>query len=149
MKCSNCNNEAVPSFKKCEQCREKCRRSARKSRQNRLEFCRERNARWGRARYAKLKADTFTLLGGRCNNSRCRWLNEDGTLGCKDWEILQIDHINGGGVKEHSTLSSCTFLKKVLADTTGIYQLLCPNCNWKKRAERKEQPNRGVSRIAA
>jgi hypothetical protein len=29
-------------------------------------------------------------------------------------------------------------LKKVLADTTGSYQLLCANCNWIKKSENNE-----------
>lgn len=52
---------------------------------------------------------------------------------------LQIDHVHGHGTKELKKLSlNCGYLKKVLADTEGNYQLLCANCNWIKRSENKE-----------
>lgn len=33
-------------------------------------------------------------------------------------------------------------LLEVVADKTGKYQLLCANCNWIKRSENGEYPNR-------
>ena len=57
----------------------------------------------------------------------------------------QIDHVNGGGAKEHKAMpNSVKFYRKVFEDTTGMYQLLCANCNWIKRAENKEHPFRGT-----
>jgi len=61
--------------------------------------------------------------------------------GFSDKRALQIDHVNGGGNKEHKEIKSATtYLQKVIADTLGTYQILCANCNWIKRMERREHP---------
>jgi len=81
----------------------------------------------------KLKEEIFNLLGNKC--VRC---------GFNDTRILQIDHVNGGGTKEFRKFNNrwaCDYLKHVLEEVkkgTGKYQLLCPNCNWIKRIENKE-----------
>jgi hypothetical protein len=80
-----------------------------------------------------LRTKVVEKLGGQCSNPDCRHLNSDGTLGCKDFRLLQIDHVFGGGEAERKTLHIQAFLKKVLADTSGKYQLLCASCNWLKR----------------
>lgn len=60
--------------------------------------------------------------------------------GYTDKRALQIDHVLGGGTKEREVFKSTTsYLKKVLADETGSYQILCANCNWIKRAEEGEE----------
>ena len=75
-----------------------------------------------------LKDQIYERLGGaKC--SRC---------GFFDKRALCIDHKNGGGVKELRTISGATYYRKVLADKTGKYQILCQNCNWIKRWENKE-----------
>jgi Zn-finger protein len=38
--------------------------------------------------------------------------------------------------------SRIRYMKNVIADTTGKYQLLCANCNWIKRHEMYEQQGR-------
>lgn len=94
------------------------------------------------ARCRILKEKIFLKLGNRCNNSECRWINSDGTQCCTDCRCLQIDHVNGGGYQEKRIIRNrLTFLKKVLSDTTGMYQLLCANCNWIKRVEKNEEKN--------
>jgi hypothetical protein len=40
-------------------------------------------------------------------------------------------------------MGTFAYLKGVLADADGRYQLLCANCNWIKRAEENEVPFRG------
>lgn len=50
-----------------------------------------------------------------------------------DIRCLQIDHVNNDGFKERNALTNSSYLKKVLADKEGNYQLLCANCNWIKR----------------
>ncbi len=45
-----------------------------------------------KARCLGLKNAVFEKLGGRCSNSRCMWVNEDGSRGCTDRRCLQIDH---------------------------------------------------------
>jgi len=69
-------------------------------------------------------------MGNKCE--RC---------GFSDWRALQIDHINGGGVREQK---EAPHLKNPMSYYLHIkarpelYQLLCANCNWIKRYERKE-----------
>lgn len=67
----------------------------------------------------KLRLKIFEKLGNKC--VRC---------GFSDFRALQIDHVHGKGNKEVKELNNWyKFLKKVLADTEGNYQLLCANCN--------------------
>jgi hypothetical protein len=86
--------------------------------------------------YRALRAEVVTLLGGKC--VRC---------GIDDSDVLQIDHRNGGGCKEIKALGSgYPYLKRVRnavlnskrRKSVSRYQLLCANCNWKKRKERNE-----------
>lgn len=78
----------------------------------------------------KVRAKVLKHLGDKC--IRC---------GFDDSRALQIDHINGGGRKEmkERKMNRYSFLKDVLADETGKYQLLCANCNWIKREENREE----------
>jgi hypothetical protein len=83
----------------------------------------------------ELRMKVIEKLGGKCANP----YNLPHPDWCNDPRCLQIDHVNGGGKKEHEKYKSGTsYLKKVLADTKGEYQLLCANCNWIKRYENKE-----------
>jgi hypothetical protein len=82
---------------------------------------------WLRKKLQALKDKIFDKLGHCC--SRC---------GYSDKRALCIDHVNGGGFKELRSMSVAPYYKKVLADTTGSYQILCHNCNWIKRAENGE-----------
>jgi hypothetical protein len=75
-------------------------------------------------------------LGGKCANPGCGWINSDGSHGCSDPRCLQIDHVNGGGSKEQK--ACLAYYRKVFLDETGMYQLLCANCNWIKRFVNKE-----------
>jgi hypothetical protein len=72
-----------------------------------------------------LKAMIFLKYGPRCT-----WCGFD------DVRALQIDHVNGGGYKELKKYKgpSLSYLKRVLADTDGNYQILCANCNTIKGA---------------
>jgi len=74
-----------------------------------------------------LRRKILEKFGSACN--RC---------GFSDSRALQIDHVEGGGAKEIRTTEAVTYYKRVLADTSGKYQLLCANCNWIKRAENRE-----------
>lgn len=80
----------------------------------------------------------LTKFGRKCNNPTCRWINDDGTLGCTDCRCLQIDHVNGNGKKELHNVPQYLYYRTVLEDNTGKYQLLCANCNWIKRVVNKE-----------
>lgn len=80
----------------------------------------------------KLRMMVFEKFGKKC----CR-------CGFDDIRALQIDHVNGGGVKEYRLLrGGRNFYKKVLNDTNGSYQILCANCNWIKRSENNENVKR-------
>lgn len=87
-----------------------------------------------RDRARKIRLAVLALFGNHCNNPNCRWLNEDGTLGCVDERLLHLDHINGGGNQERKSVGSPQQIyKKVLAVQGVGYRLLCSNCNWLAR----------------
>lgn len=78
----------------------------------------------------QLRLRVLAALGGKC--IKC---------GFDDVRALQIDHVNGGGNREHENLPRYSFLKKVeksIQDGESLYQCLCANCNWIKKFERKE-----------
>lgn len=80
--------------------------------------------------YLKKRREMLDLLGGKC--IRC---------GFEDERALQIDHINGGGIKERKNFNTKDFHRLVLKsikNKENKYQLLCANCNWIKRHEREE-----------
>jgi hypothetical protein len=88
-----------------------------------------------KGKYKELKDKVYSLLGGRCSNPACQWLNPDGTRGCEDRRCLNIDHKFGGGRADRvGTLAS---FRKII-DNMEKYQLLCCNCNWIKRTEKEE-----------
>lgn len=85
-----------------------------------------------------LRLKVIEKFGGKCANpfniDHTSFEMEPDYIYC-----LQIDHVNGGGKKEHNRYKSGTsYLKKVLVDTEGKYQLLCANCNWIKRHRKNE-----------
>lgn len=90
-----------------------------------------------------LRQKAVDFLGGKCNNPNCLVPN-----GCTDKRCLQIDHINGISVDD-PRLVGIMLYEDILNNPKAKekYQLLCANCNWIKRAERKE--NRGYNEKAA
>lgn len=100
----------------------------RKYRQEHKQKCRE----FARKYRQKFRQRVFEKLGGKC--VRC---------GFSDPRALQIDHVNGGGTKEHREIGhQRVFYLKVFADTEGNYQLLCANCNCIKKSEKEEHTRR-------
>ncbi len=91
------------------------------------------------------------LLGAKCANSNCRYLNEDGTLGCKNRLALQIDHVYDDGCLDRRTLKqSVAYWTRVLRDVlsgSDRYQILCANCNWLKRYANGSPWNEKFSRL--
>lgn len=95
----------------------------------------------GQDQYQRLRAELLELMGGRC----CR-------CGFSDYRALQIDHVNGGGVKHRRIHGIPGYWKErsLLRDAlrrgekVTEYQLLCANCNWIKRFENNE--NGGYSK---
>jgi len=99
----------------------------------RREGNREENRAYKRSWRAKLKAEVFALLGGKCAWLGCDWI---------DSRALQIDHKNGDGNKERANgIMGTGLLRKVLKDGGKSYQLLCANHNWIKRVEQGEVRN--------
>jgi len=69
------------------------------------------------------------LLGGKC--ARC---------GFDDSRALQFDHVDGRGAKHRREIvgrNSYTMSRHVLKNPTR-FQVLCANCNWIKREEKRE-----------
>ena len=75
-----------------------------------------------------LRHKAITKLGGKCSNQECRWLADDWSFGCQDWNMLDIDHIWGNGKEERNILNPNDICRKILQDPSG-YQLLCANCH--------------------
>ena len=80
-----------------------------------------------RKSHQKLRTQVLEKYGSKC--VRC---------GFSDVRALQIDHVNGGGIKELRGMTQHQYFKKVLADIEGKYQILCANCNWIKVDENNE-----------
>lgn len=76
-----------------------------------------------------------------CQNPKCLVPS-----GCRDMRCLSMDHINGGGtrhvdeIKKHGTSTLYAWLIK--NNYPKGYQVLCMNCQFIKRIENKEFPNR-------
>jgi len=119
-----------PVEKKCIYCEDTIRLMYRKDVGN---VCSKKECRYkyNKDHYKKIKNEIFDLLGGKCV-----------VCGFSDRRILQIDHVHGGGKKEYRSFGfGLVFLLVVLKkiqDGSKDYQLLCPNHNWLKRVENKE-----------
>lgn len=78
------------------------------------------------------------FFGGRCMNPDCRWKNVDGTLGCNDPRLFQIDHVlDDGFIDKWKRKNAALYYTKILQEIregSKRYQLLCANCNWMKRS---------------
>ena len=74
------------------------------------------------------------ILGGVC--VKC---------GFSDPRALQIDHQNGGGVKDRKRRGMYAIIKDILEGNIKPYQLLCANCNWIKRYENNENAGKAHS----
>jgi hypothetical protein len=84
-----------------------------------------------------MREKAIVFLGGKCSNQKCLVPN-----GCSDKRCLQIDHINGISDDEPRLIGTMLY-EDILHNPKSRekYQLLCANCNWIKRYEKKE--NRG------
>jgi len=77
----------------------------------------------------KYRMKIIEMLGGHC--VRC---GED------DWRCLQTDHIDGGGNKDFHNGGNARYCRIIreIKENPNKFQLLCANCNWRKRYENKE-----------
>jgi hypothetical protein len=151
MKCIGCDvSKSIIEFKamkrgrkvvltKCRRCRNKLHAAYLANREARIASSTAANRKdpekrrlYMNAYMASIRDEIFAKLGCRC--VRC---------GFADRRALQIDHVNGDGYLElRRKLNTFKYLKRVIADKKGRYQILCANCNWINRHEQGEQPNR-------
>ena len=97
-------------------------------------YCKQCNAISTHQYKITLQNTVIEALGGCCE-----------VCGFRDKRALQIDHINGGGaVQRRAGKNWLRIYREILSSKTDKYQLLCANCNWIKRAERKEYGGRGL-----
>lgn len=88
----------------------------------------EANQKYGQAYRIRLRKKVIKSLGGKC--SICSF---------DDWRALQVDHVDGGGTTEVSNTQWHKRYKTILDGTSTFrLQLLCANCNWIKRYEKRE-----------
>lgn len=121
--CANCNFK-----KKREEDRLYGRSHRKASDDQELNALRERKRNCVNAYNRRLREDALNVIGSRC----CR-------CGESDIDVLQIDHVSGGGRQEIISLGSHNSLyKKVIRDSGAGYQCLCANCNWIKKLENDE-----------
>lgn len=107
------------------------------------EYWRNKTAKWreesneaarslGAKYYKNAKTKAFGILGGKC---KCGWTDE---------RALQIDHIIAIGDQTRRLLNHRGMkLYRAVFKNPEMFQLLCANCNWIKRAENKELYIRG------
>jgi len=78
--------------------------------------------------YRALKEEMLAKYKNKCNH-------------CGDIRIpvLTVDHVAGdGAVHRKKTGNGITFLREVISDNSGRFQLLCMNCQWIKRHANSE-----------
>lgn len=113
-------------------------RKFRKQNPDRYQVNPEYASRWSASKYYSVRDEIFSILGEAC--SVCRF---------GDKRALCVDHINGGGLKEMKKMSKgilyYKMILKKIQDGSKEYQILCHNCNWLKRWEKREV-RRGLPR---
>ena len=84
-------------------------------------------------RHYENRNEIIKLLGNKCIE-----------CGFSDVRALQIDHVRGNGSKERNQFrkkSPYAYYRDILReikDSSKDYQLLCANCNWIKKIEKRE-----------
>lgn len=86
---------------------------------------------YGREYTKRVRKETLEFVGGE-HGVRCRKCNFD------DVRALQIDHVNGGGLKEIRELKNNRKYLELIKKNPTNYQILCANCNWIKKVENNE-----------
>ena len=83
-----------------------------------------------RLAYQRIRQEVLTVYGRRC--AQC---------GFSDIRALQVDHVEGGGQRDHRAHGALSIYKRAIATFgSGAFQLLCANCNWIKVHEKEEYP---------
>lgn len=147
--CYNCGKEFIqnPNYKKGQKyCSDKCchhdhyMKNREKVLLTTMSYYREHREQCLRARKKqpqKLRIEILEKLGNMCVNPY--GLHDKPFT---DVRCLQIDHVNGHGLKEmksfHDRKAYYRFILKRIRNGSKDYQLLCANCNWIKRHENQE-----------
>src|SRR5262249_15632118 len=64
----------------------------------------------------------------RCRNPKCRWKNDDGSIGCTDPAAIEFDHIKGGGSAQRTAgCSGGDMTYYEVLRFPSRFQLLCAN----------------------
>lgn len=88
--------------------------------------CRDRNT-------EREQAQKFLVLSHYSNGSLvCTH------CGIADIDVLSLDHINGGGTQQRMQYGSHTYRWVINNAFPDGFQVLCFNCNWKKRITTKK-----------
>lgn len=87
---------------------------------------------WRRGYYAGLRRAIIMLLGDVCR--KC---------GEQDLRVIQIDHVKGGGTAHRRVAGSgpgliASIIRMIRDNGRGQFQLLCANCNQRKKHTHKE-----------
>lgn len=85
-----------------------------------------------RKEYFDFKHSLYVLISN--DRIKCVMCGED------DERCLQIDHVKGKGGLERKSLGGCRGVYKQIKDHPEDYQILCANCNWKKKYDNNENP---------
>lgn len=124
-RCKECYNAYVSSLRDANLDQYKARESAanKRWRKRNPEIAKEISRSNQRRHVAELRAEVRSKLGGKCK--KC---------GLKEQNLLHIDHKDDSGYADKLTFNGnkTAYLSHVL-NNPGNYQLLCPNCNHKKR----------------
>lgn len=82
----------------------------------------------GQKLYLKTRLATLEAYGGACK-----------ICGLTDFRCLQIDHINGGGLKDiKSHPNTRAYYRSLMPPQFDKYQILCANHNWQRRTLDKQ-----------
>lgn len=129
--CTRCGfTKTLKHFHKCYYCLD--------GRHSICKICRQK---YGAGYLGDMRLAIIRRLGNKCTSKECRWLNADGTLGCTDTRLLQIDHIFGGGRKDKYQkgvigTGSAAFYGRLYRmndkELHKSFQALCCCCNWIK-----------------
>lgn len=103
-----------------------------KSYEKNKEKIKERSKVWAKTKRKEMKREIYSLLKNKC-----------AICGITDILVLQIDHIKGGGLQQRKLIggNDIKYYKNILKEIKegrNKYQLLCANCNWRKRTENGE-----------
>jgi len=101
--------------------------------QEHKETMKRQSAKFLKDYFPRKRRELIEILGNKC--IRC---------GFDDIRALQLDHINGGGLKEFKLIGNTQMYIKYHKNKDKLkqnLQVLCANCNWIKRYENNEVRN--------